>query len=191
MRVLLLFMTTSAEKIERQDRILAELAELGAALAHDLQARALAADDAALAADLGRAFHTVSRSVRQTLALDAKLERDRQRQSREDRADATRAHAVRADRRKAQVKAAVERCIWSEADGHEAERLLDDLDERLDLDDLADAFAGEDPIAAHIARLCADLGVTAPDASFTACPSPSLPGTEAPDDPPAYWRSSA
>jgi hypothetical protein len=152
----------SAEKIERQDRILAELSELGLELARDLQARALAADDVAVAADLGRAFHSVSRSVRQTLALDAKLERDRQRQDREDRIDAVRAHKARADRRKAQVRAAVERCIWNEAEGSEAEHLLSDLDDYLDADDLTDTFAGGDPIEAHIARLCADLGVTPP-----------------------------
>ena len=154
-------MATPAEKIERQDRILAELSELGLELARDLQARALAADDVVVAADLGRAFHSVSRSVRQTLALDAKLDRDRQRQDREDRIDAVRAHQARRDRRRDQVRAAVERCVWNEADGSEAERLLADLDDYLDADDLTDHLPDE-TLDAHIARICAGLGVSPP-----------------------------
>ena len=158
-------MVTPQEKIERQDRILAELSELGLALARDLQACALAADEASDKADLSLAFQRTSRSVRQTLALEAKLERDRQTAERESRESATRAEAVRVARRKAQVKLAVERCVWSEADGDEAETLLNDLDDRLERDTLSDAFAGDDPVEAHIARLCAELGVTPPASS--------------------------
>jgi len=51
--------------------ILAELSELGLALARDLQACALAADEASDKADLSLAFQRTSRSVRQTLALEA------------------------------------------------------------------------------------------------------------------------
>lgn len=58
------FTATPTEMRERQERILAELSELGLALARDLQARALAADDAAEATELGLAFHRVARSVR-------------------------------------------------------------------------------------------------------------------------------
>ena len=156
-------MATATEKMERQDRILAELSELGLALARDLQVRALAADDVKTAGELSLAFHRVSRSVRQTLALEARLDRDRLRQDREARADTERAKTTRAKRRKAQVKAAVERCIWSEVEGDEAERLVDELDDRLEEDALSDMFAGEDPIEAHIARICIELGVTAPE----------------------------
>jgi len=160
-----LFMATAAEKIERQDRILAELSELGLVLARDLQACALAAGEASDKADLSLAFQRTSRSVRQTLALEAKLERDRQTVERETREVAKRAEAVRVDRRRAQVKLAVERCVWSEADGDEADTLLADLDDRLERDALSDAFAGDDPVEAHIARLCAELGVAAPVSS--------------------------
>lgn len=155
-------MATTTEKAERQDRILAELSELGLALARDLHARALVVEDVAEAADLGLAFHRVARSVRQTLALEAKLDRDRRMAEREDRADVRREGAARAERRKAQVKFAVERCVWSEADGVEAERLLDELDDRLEEDGLSDAFAGQDAIDSHIARICTELGVTVP-----------------------------
>lgn len=153
-------MATAKQSRERQDRILAELSELGLALARDLQARALAADDAAEASELGLAFHRVARAVRQTLALEARLERDHQRAEREVSSDARRAETDRADRRRAQIKFAVERCVFSEADGPEAERLLDELDDQLEEGALSDAFADEDPIDAHIARICAELGVT-------------------------------
>ena len=198
-------MATPTEMRERQERILAELSELGLALARDLQARALAAEDVSEASDLGLAFHRVARSVRQTLALQAKLERDRQRAEREDRDDAKRTETARAERRRAQVKFAVERCVWTEADGPEAERLLDALEDRLDEDTLSDAFAGEDPIEAHIARICADLGVEPPQPKVVEAfagatsgvvqpPSPVAVtiGEEpmAPADPSAAWRSS-
>jgi hypothetical protein len=52
---------------------------------------------------------------------------------------------------------AVERSIWNEAEGAEAERLLDELDDLLDEEALSDAFT-EDPVEAHIARIRDDLG---------------------------------
>jgi hypothetical protein len=180
--VLHLFMSTDANMAQRHGQVLAELSALGLELARDLQARALAADDVAVAADLGRAFHSVSRSVRQTLALEAKLQRDRQRQDREDRAETVRAEDARRQRRKAQVHAAVERCVWNEADGSEAERLLDDLDDWLDAELLSDDLPDE-TLDAHIARICADLGVTAP-APLAPPLSPPLGKGEAPQPPP-------
>ena len=153
-------MATAAEKIDRQDRILAQLSELGLALAQKLQAQALAADDVSETCELSLAFQRTSRAVRQTLALEAKLDRDRQSAEREDRDIAKRAEGFRAARRKAQVKLAVERCVWSEADGDEAENLLADLDDLLELDALSNAFSSEDPVEARVARICAELGVT-------------------------------
>jgi hypothetical protein len=153
-------MATPLEMRERQDRILAELCELGLVLARDLQACALAADQASEKADLSLAFQRTSRSVRQTLALESKLERDRRLAEREAYEAVERAETVRAAQRRAQVKLAVERCVWSEAEGDEAETLLADLDDRLERDALSDAFSDDEPVETHIARLCAELGVT-------------------------------
>jgi len=155
-------MSTATEKADRQDRILTELSELGLALARDLQACALAADDVATKSDLGRTFHHVARSVRQALALEARLQRDRQRAGREARAEVERDGAARAERRKAQVRIAVKRCIGYEHSGFDADNLLDDLDERLEEDALHGILAGEDDIEVHIARLCEELGVPPP-----------------------------
>jgi hypothetical protein len=158
-------MATALEMKARQDRILTELSELGLALARDLQACALAADQASEKAELSLAFQRTARSVRQTLALEAKLQCDRRTSEREAQEIAERAETVRTARRRAQVKLAVERCVWSEAEGEEAESLLADLDDRLERDALSDAFLGDEPVEVHIARLCKELGVTPPTSS--------------------------
>lgn len=192
-------METPLEKRERQDRILAELSELGLELARDLQASALAAREASDKADLSLAFHRTSRSVRQSLALEARLERDREAADREDHEVAKRAASAHAARRKAQVKLAVERCVWSEADGDEAEKLLNDLDDILELDTLSDTYAGDDPVETHIARICAELGVDTPEAfaarraeATSSTPAVSIEGEPEPqvEKPTEPWRSS-
>ena len=58
---------------ERHARLLGRLAELGMALAEDLHARARAADTPQEAETLASGFHKLSRSVRQSLALEARL----------------------------------------------------------------------------------------------------------------------
>ena len=139
-------MDAMTEKQQRQDRILAELSELGLALARDLQACALAADDVATKSELGLAFQRVSRAVRQTLALEAKLERDRLRDARDAQADAIQVRENRAERRKSQVRLAVKRCVLDVYQGFDADNLLNDLEERLEEDGLYDLFAGDDDI---------------------------------------------
>jgi hypothetical protein len=152
-------MSDPVDMAERHGRILNRLAELGLSLAEDLHACALAAETPKDKAELGLAFHRTSRSVRQTLALEAKLERDRHRQGREDRADAVRERQTLVGLRKAQVKAAVEWAIWSEVEGDEAERLVDDLEDFLDEEALCDDFT-QSPLDAHIARIRTDLGLS-------------------------------
>jgi hypothetical protein len=140
---------------------LAELTQVGMTLVRDLQARALAAESAADAADIALAFQRVSRSVRQSIALKARLERDRHRQAREDLADAALATGKAVERRRTRIRLAVERAIWDEAEGEEAERLLDDLDDALETAVLDDDFTLT-PVAAQIDALRADLGLSAP-----------------------------
>jgi hypothetical protein len=63
--------------------------------------------------------------------------------------------------RRAQVRLSVERCVWNEADGPEAERLLGELDDILEAETFSDDFV-QGEAATHIARICQDLGVTPP-----------------------------
>jgi len=96
--------------IERADLYLDELAKLGLTLARDLHERACAAEDPEVCARLALAFHTVSRGVRQSLALQQRLARDRLRAEAEQREDRKAAKETR----KAQVRAAVVRLAWTE-----------------------------------------------------------------------------
>jgi hypothetical protein len=152
-------MSDDVKTAEREKRILGELAELGLSLARAVHERALAAETSAEMTELALAFHRTSRSVRQTLALESKLQRDGARRDREALVEAARAHETGVTRRKHQVRMAVERSIWTEAEGIEAERLVDELDDLLEEDSLADDFTAE-PLEAHIARIRGDLGLS-------------------------------
>jgi hypothetical protein len=157
-------MLCNPETAERQGRVLAELAELGLGLARRLAARAEAAQTDAAAEGLALAFHRVSRSVRLTLALEVRLERERLQGVRETRKETVRA----AETRKEQVRHALGRAIPTETESDEAERLWDALEERLDEEALYEAFT-EDALEACIARIRESLGLPANDPCF---PSP-------------------
>jgi hypothetical protein len=132
-------------------------------------------------------FARIARAVRQTVALEAKLYRDRQADHDKARAERAAETRLRGIRRKAKVIEIVERVVEGESD---AERLLDDLDERLQDEDDAD-FADR-PLGELVARICRDLGVT-PDWSLwadEAWASEARGGPAAPPDatpPPAAW----
>ena len=158
----------------RQLATLQELAEIGMQIARAVRdaalARAEAADDAPKpppsrfgGGDLGLVYARVARAVRQTLALETRLAEGLETAKVERR----RAHvaAVRAEyeERQHEVRDYVAEAIEAEAvEKHtperEIERLLDDLDERLDAGDYDDALA-DAPIGELVARICADLGV--------------------------------
>ena len=181
-------MSDDAGIADQQDRALARLLELGLAAAEKVQARLMASEDDALLGELSLALNRSSRNVRQTIALQMRAARERRRQDRDETAEAAKAEAAQVTRRRAQVKAAVERVIWTEAEDDEAERLADDLDDRISEEALYDDFAAE-PVEVHVARLCAEVGVTppsAPPADRAAMPA----GAEG-DVEDGRWRSSA
>jgi hypothetical protein len=192
---------------ERYEGMLAIIAEQGLSLATALHDRAVQAEAAEQAASLAMAWNRTTRSLRQTIALADRLDRDRRHAEREARAEADRDHDRRLDRRKAQVKAAVERLIRTEAEEDEAEQLIDDLDDLLKAEALADDFAA-DPLDAHIARIATDLGLPDPppqgegdheQVAGGAAPSPAHPAVQPPQSLPdsspeggaSDWRSSA
>lgn len=147
---------------DRDELMLAELAELDLALAKRLHACAMAAEDPEAVGALSRGYQRIARSLRQTLALKAKLKRDRE-------AD-LRAHPPpppppprrdpgRIARRKDELRQAVRRVIWNEQEGEHADYLFDLLEDRLEQHGRAAAF-GLEPLDEHIADLCADFGLT-------------------------------
>lgn len=164
--------------------MLEELAEIGMDLARALRRRVLAQAAAAEGAmdapalleqhggDPGLTFSRIARAVRQTLALEARLDQDHQAREHEAQAERVAAQAARQaaehgeqrrrefDRQEA-VEAVIERAIEAEADERDAEGLLDDLYEKLAHADEAGDFArySVDELVARIRR---DLGL-APD----------------------------
>jgi len=158
---------------EKTQRVLGELTELGLTLARDLHARALAAESAEEAQALGLAFHRISRSVRQSLALEARMQRDAKLAEREawiaerqaeDRA--RQAHGARLRDHKGRVHVAMQRLIWTEAEGDEdeVEALEEDLSARLDEAALDEAFL-EIPVEVLAARFTAEMNLAAGPAS--------------------------
>ncbi|WP_374468499.1 hypothetical protein [Phenylobacterium sp.] len=117
-------MPTDASAPDRHSAILAELAGMTLALARDLQNRALEAERVEDAVKLSGAFQRVSRGLRQTLALELKVIRERDAAAREARDSAERA-ALQAEadarlrqqsvaRRCAAIRDRVDNAFWSE-----------------------------------------------------------------------------
>jgi hypothetical protein len=120
------------EMAERHSRMLAELAEVNLSAAKILHDRLVTAETNAEARDLGLALQRVSRSLRQTLLLEAKLGRDAAAVAREG-AQAAAAEAQAAatrltEARRAKVAHEVTRAVMEHAESAEqAEALLDEM----------------------------------------------------------------
>jgi hypothetical protein len=147
--------------------MLRELGEMGMEMARalraEVRARAEAADDAGESprsvAELGLAFSRVARAVRQTLALEVRLEEDRQARALAD--DGASRWTSEAQDAAARVRAAIARAVG--ADGAEADD-ADSEDLQSDLGDGSDAergggFSPDRPLAEVIAGVCGDLGL--------------------------------
>ena len=152
-------MTATEDMAERHARQLARYAELSLSLAEDVHAGALAADDPDKKARLANSFHKLGRAMRQSIALEARFVRDRNRDQREARTDAAEAARAAVRLRQDQVRAALERQIYCEVEPGDAPAWLADLTERLEEEALYDEFDDES-VEDHIARLAADLGLT-------------------------------
>ncbi len=148
---------------DRDEIMLARLAELDLALAEKPHAAAMAAEDPKDTADLARAYQRIARSLRQSLALKAKLHRDLACDARENPAPAP-PPPLRDDARVLaradEVRIAVQRIVFDEKEGEEADYLYGALEDRLH------ALAHEDRLGHKsldddIAAVCIDFGLTA------------------------------
>ncbi|MBS0333536.1 MAG: hypothetical protein JSS35_12275 [Proteobacteria bacterium] len=163
--------------------MLGELAEVSLAVAKELARRLHASETPEEAETLAGAFHKISRTMRLSLALDAKLEReaarDAQAQAREAEtarleAEARPAvaqpaaapcasehpsHAIKAQ--KSRVRGLLNRLLWNEAEGDsdEYDVLWDDLSARLDEAARDPAFL-DLPIERLAGRMVADMGLS-------------------------------
>jgi hypothetical protein len=125
-----------------------------------VQANAMAAEPAEQAR-LALSFHRLSRGVRQTAALRMRLAREAERGGREAAAEVVSLQKARVERRKGQVKAAIESLIWTEAEGDDSTLSLD-LEDLLDIETQdPDTFAQED-LDEQVQRFAQKLGLPSP-----------------------------
>jgi len=136
--------------------------EIARALQGEVRARVepVEADTPQSVAELGLAFSRVSRAVRQTLALEARLEDDRLAR---ERAAEDRQWTSEAVERAARARA---RLMWRPYLDDEAwdDDDLEDLSDGPD-DDRGEGFVADRPAADVVAGVCGDLGIE-PDLSF-------------------------
>ena len=147
---------------DRDEEMLARLAEFDLAAAERVHGRLMAAEAAAEIAELGRTYQRVARSLRQTLALKAKLKRDREAAAKG--VSPRPPGGVALARRVREVRQAVTRVIWNETESaDDATDMEEALDDVLTRDMLSDDFCDE-PLDDHVARLCLDLRLSPEDA---------------------------
>ena len=178
-----MFMSELSENAARRAALLRRVQELSLAIAEDLADAVVATADAEQKAKLASAFHRIARGLRQSIALEAKLEREQA----EEGAAAQRARTAalpRIIRRKLRLGAEIERLVWTEydhADAEEAEHahaLIARAEAWLEAASETDGFLDE-PAEALIARLCAHLGVALE--TLTPALQPNGPGPAWPD----------
>ena len=153
-------MSRTADKTARAEAILGELAELGLMVARELAVRLRSSEDVDESVALAGAFNKVTRVVRLTLALDAKLDRDAGR----DAAVAARQAVAQAaadpvEARKVRVRGLLKRLLWTESEGEaeDDEMLVEGLNARLDEAALCPDFM-DLPIETLARRVIADMG---------------------------------
>ena len=169
-------MTDAAENasdplLQRQLRMLGELAEIGLEVARAIEQEARGVQGApdgrnrAYVADISLAYTRVSRAVRLTILAQSRLIADHKAAADRARAEAEarEAEALEApvEERKARVERIVERLAAAEHPGDEDEvdELVGEAAERLDDEDLYGDLM-ERPVSEIVARICADLGLS-------------------------------
>jgi hypothetical protein len=137
---------------ERHGRVLAELAEVGMVMVRRLGEAMLQVADIQVQAQIGLAFHRVSRAVRQTMALEFRLAQAAHR-------DAVALQPPLPARASASAppRPTAERVGWNEYERADSDEPLDALDELLEAEDL-DAETVHEAVETTMARLRRDLG---------------------------------
>jgi hypothetical protein len=143
------------------EEMLARLAACDLSAAERVHARLMAAEDASEVAELGRTYQRIARSLRQTLALKARLKREQAQAARDETAKDVPPPpgGLAVARRVRDVRDAVLRVIWDETEGQEAQDYEDMLEGRIAVESLGDGFCRE-TLDDHVARLCLSLGLS-------------------------------
>jgi hypothetical protein len=182
-------MTDASPTAERREQMLGLLAEKTLALACAVQQRALDAETSDEMAQLSQAFVRLGRSVRQSIALHAKLEKDRMQGQQAAAETRARDHSRAVAQRKHQLKRGVEDVLcadWDpeiDEDEGESYELYRSLDERLNDLSEAEDFLDLDPDLV-IAQLCDDLALEAARADAVLAPHKAAASPAAPEPSP-------
>jgi len=142
--------------LDRDEAMLARIAELDLALAEKLHAAAMTAEEPAEVASLARAYQKAARSLRQSLALKARLKRDLKREA---RGEPSPEDAARVEKRAETVRKAVTRVIFTETEGEAADWLSSLLEERIDLRIRQTAGVDITTLDEMVAEVCEDLNL--------------------------------
>jgi hypothetical protein len=152
---------------DRDEEMLARLAQFDLTAAERVHGRLMAAEESSEIAELGRTYQRIARSLRQTLALKAKLKRDREDAAARPAPPAKPPGGVAVARRMRELRAAVARVIWNEAERAEAPDFADYVGEALDdlitAEMLSDRFCDE-TLEDHVAQVCLVLDLPPEDA---------------------------
>jgi hypothetical protein len=148
---------TQVSTLSRDEQMLAEIAERDFALACRIHDEVMVAERAEVP-EMARAYQRATRSLRQTLALKARLPMDQDDRRHKAEARAESEKAARIHKKKAQVSTPLERAIWDEhEDDDSTEQAIRRLDELLNEAALLDGFLDE-PVEQIIRRLAEKLG---------------------------------
>jgi hypothetical protein len=168
-------MFNPADMAERHARILAELSELGLGFARQAAADAAAAETPEARAQQALVFQRVSRSVRQSVALEAKLVRDARRDAAAEQQETAKRRRGEAIDRQWKLREKVEALIWDETetmDAEEEEAFGDEIYAAVQAEAEAETFLDE-PIADQVARVLTALGFEiGPDGDARRIPEP-------------------
>jgi hypothetical protein len=175
------------------EAMLARLAQLDLALAERVHAAAMAATEPDEINDLGRTYQRVARSLRQTLALKAKLRRDRAADLRADPPPAPpeppppKRDWVAMRRRQQTVGEAVHRVLADtfEMESDDYEMNLDVLRSAIDRTAWDPEFTVR-PLDEHVMELCAILDLPLETAERWRDLPPAPPARREPDDDDEY-----
>ena len=175
-------MTFDADSPDLDEQMLVRLAQLDLEAAERVHGRLLAAEGADEVSDLGRTYQRMARSLRQTLALKARLKRERE-QGLKDAAPAP-PGGVAVARRIRELRQGVLRVIWNEAetdrDAGFAEEAMEAMEDLVAHECLGDGFCAE-PLDDHIARVCMILDLPSEAAErWRDLPDPPPPGSPGP-----------
>lgn len=169
--------------VERHAAVLAELSELGMAFARDARRDAEAAETPEERARQALVFQRVARSIRQTLALEAKLTREAQRAGRESAEARRREDGMKAVRRKERLAARIQELTWRERENlsEEEEDELDELaSDLIHGESLSETFL-TDEIEVQVGRILAAIGYEPAPAGGVrriSCPEPAFESSD-------------